>query len=216
VRACAIVPQKPLALAKSRLGTVLPARGRATLSLALLRTVCTVLRATPGVEDVVVMTPDAEVQAFAAGCGIKAVPDPAPDLNDALVEVFRSLPRQSHAILVVSADLPLLLPADAVAMLAVGETGALVLAPARDAAGTNALLLPPETRFHPAFGRASRAAHRARARALGLRVVEVHRPGLAFDVDTPADLTALEGRRWRMPVGEWRDAGSGKVRRLTL
>jgi len=215
VRACAIVPQKPLALAKSRLGTVLPARTRATLSLALLRTVCTVLRATPGVEDVLVMTPDAEVQAFAAACGVKAVPDPAPVLNDALVEVWRSLPSQSP-ILVVSADLPLLQPADAAAMLAAGDARALVLAPSRDGAGTNALLLPAGTRFRPAFGRASRTAHRARARALGLRVVEVHRPGLAFDLDTPADLTALEGGRWRTSVGEWRDAGSDEVRRSTL
>jgi 2-phospho-L-lactate/phosphoenolpyruvate guanylyltransferase len=110
--------------------------------------------------------------------------------------VFRTLAIHSRAILIVSADLPLLQPADAAAMLAAGEARRVVLAPSRDAAGTNALLLPPATLFRPAFGRGSRAAHRARARACGLRVVEVCRPGLAFDLDTPADLTALEGRRW--------------------
>ncbi len=194
MRACAIVPQKPLAVAKSRLGTVLPAGARATLSLALLKAVCTALHATRGVEVVVVMTPDPEVQAFAAACGVGAVPDPAPGLNEALAEVFRTLPTHSHAILVVSADLPLLQPADIEAIFAAGDRRTLVLAPSKDRVGTNALLLPPAIAFRPAFGPGSFAVHRHRARALGLRIAEVHRPGLAFDLDTPADLAALGGR----------------------
>ncbi|HKV70030.1 MAG TPA: hypothetical protein VJN62_02225, partial [Gemmatimonadales bacterium] len=67
------------------------------------------------------------------------------------------------------------------------------LAPSRDESGTNALLLPPGVVIHPAYGLGSRRAHRSIARRLGLRVVEVHRPGLAFDLDTPADLAALRG-----------------------
>ena len=50
MRACAIVPQKSLAVAKSRLGRALPAGARATLSLTLLRAVCAALRATPEME----------------------------------------------------------------------------------------------------------------------------------------------------------------------
>jgi len=187
----AIVLQKPLALAKSRLRQVLSARARASLSLALLERVCTALRAGIGIETVVVMTPDPVVAAFAAARGVRAVPDPAPALNAALAEAFRPLSRCSRGILVISADLPLVQAADIAAIVAAADPRALVVAPSKDTTGTNALLLPSTGAFRPAFGQASLAAHRHRAQAVGLRVVLLRRPGLAFDLDTPADLAAL-------------------------
>ncbi len=186
----AIVLQKPLALAKSRLKQVLPAGARASLSLALLEKVCTALRASMGIETVVVMTPDPVIAAFAAARGVRAIPDPAPDLNAALAEVFRHLSGCSRGILVISADLPLLQPADIAALVAAADPRTLVVAPSKDTIGTNALLLPSTAAFRPAFGQASLAAHRHRAEALGLRALLLRRPGLAFDLDTPADLAA--------------------------
>jgi 2-phospho-L-lactate/phosphoenolpyruvate guanylyltransferase len=185
------VPQKPLALAKSRLGASLRADLRAALSLRLLGRVCGFLRAASAVEDVIVMTPDPDVRAFAVASGVRSTPDPCAGFNEALVEVIRSLPAHSHAIVIMAADLPLLRLSDVVAFLAAGTPRTAVLAPARDGTGTNALLVPPATAIRPAFGAASLMLHRDRARALGLRVAEVNRVGLAFDLDTPADLVAL-------------------------
>ena len=187
----AIVLQKPLALAKSRLKQVLPAGARASLSLALLDKVCTALRAGIGIETVVVMTPDPVIAAFAAARGVRAIPDPAPDLNAALAEVFRPLSGCSRGILVISADLPLLQPADIAAIVTAADPRTLVVAPSKDTIGTNALLFPSTVAFRPAFGQASLAAHRHRAEALGLRALLLRRPGLAFDLDTPTDLAAL-------------------------
>ncbi len=198
---CAVVPQKSLAAAKGRLGTILPADARAALSLRLLSIVCASLRAAPAVEEVIVMTPDPHVRAFAAASGVRSVWDPCPGFNEALLEVIRSLPAHSHAIVIMAADLPLLRTADVAAFLAAGTPRTAVLAPARDGTGTNALLIPPATGIRPAFGPASLTVHRDRARALGLRVAEVNRPGLAFDLDTPADLVALgppNGKRIRI------------------
>ena len=195
MRVRAVVPQKWLLRAKGRLGSVLPEEARAALSLALLKSVCGVLRATAGVEDVVVMTPDPAVRDHAAACGIRGIFDPRPGLNDALAGAFRVLSITGGGLLVVAGDLPLLQPADVAALLDCGEARTLVLAPSRDVAGTNALLLPPGVVVRPAFGLGSRRGHQTLARRLGLRVVEVHRPGLAFDLDTPADLAALRG--WR-------------------
>ena len=187
----AIVLQKPLALAKSRLRRVLPHGARASLSLALLERVCAVLRASMGIEDVVVMTPDPVVVAFAAARGIRAMPDPTPGVNAALAEIFRSLSGSSRGILVISADLPLLQPVDIAAIVAAADPRTLVVAPSKDTMGTNALLLPSTVTFRPAFGQASLAAHRHRAQTAGLRAILLRRPGLAFDLDTPADLAAL-------------------------
>ncbi len=189
------MPQKSLAAAKSRLGDILRADARAALSLRLLRTVCASLRATPAVEEVIVMTPDPDVRAFAAAAGVRSVPDSSAGLNEALVEVMRSLPARSHAIVIIAADLALLRPADVAAFLAAGTPETAVLAPARDGTGTNALLVPPAMAIRPAFGPASLARHRGRASALGLRVAEVNRAGLSFDLDTPADLVALGWQR---------------------
>ena len=196
MRVRAIVPQNSLALAKSRLGDVLSAPARATLSLTLLGTICAALRATGGVEEIVIMTPDPDVRAYAAACGVRAVPDPSPGLNGALAGVFRTLSSASHGMLVVAGDLALLAPADVAAVLASGGARTLVLAPSKDQTGTNALLLPPGVVMEPLYGNGSRLLHRRRAMTQGLRVVEVYRPGLAFDLDTPTDLAALLSGGW--------------------
>ncbi len=189
MRARAIVPQKPLVLAKGRLAGALGPRARATLSLALLQTVCATLRAA-GVEDVVVMTPDHDVRARAAAWGVRAIPDPAPGLNPALAGALVPMVRWSHGVLIVAGDLPFLQPADVVALLGASTRRGVGIAPSKDGTGTNALALAPGIVISPAFGRGSFAAHRRQALVLGLAVAEIVRPGLAFDLDTPVDLAA--------------------------
>ena len=193
MRARAVVPQKTLSGAKSRLEGVLSAVERAEFSLRLLRTVCAALAAVDSVESVVVMTPDAAVRERVGSWGIRSLVDPHPGLNGALAEIIRQTP-PGCAVLVVAADLPLLRPADVAAILAACRPGALVLAPSKEGTGTNAVVVPPGMAFHPAYGTGSRAAHHRGARALGHDVVEVRRPGLAFDVDSEADLLAM--RYW--------------------
>ena len=193
MRARVIVPQHALSAAKSRLCRVLSARERADLSLALLRHVCTVLRAIADVEAIVVMTPDPEVRAQAARWGVPTRPDPRPEFNRALSEAIAETAGRAHAVVVVAADLPLLRPADVAALLAAGARGRLVLAPSKEGTGTNAVVVPPGLRFHAAYGPGSLAAHRRAARALGAEALEVRRPGLAFDLDTESDLLALAG-----------------------
>lgn len=197
MRARAIVPQKPLVLAKGRLAAALGARSRAALSLALLQHICATLRASPDVEDVVVMTPDHDVRARAAAWGVRAILDPAPGLNPALAGALVPMTGWSHGILIVAGDLPFLEVADVVALLGASTRRALAIAPSRDGTGTNALALPPGVLISPAFGRGSFATHRRQALALGLAVAEIARSGWAFDLDTPADLAAYLTARER-------------------
>jgi 2-phospho-L-lactate guanylyltransferase (CobY/MobA/RfbA family) len=62
------------------------------------------------------------------------------------------------------------------------------IAPDRAGSGTNGLALTPPDVIAFRFGIGSCAAHLGAAREAGVPAVEVHRPGLAFDLDTPADL----------------------------
>ena len=192
----AVVPQKSLAIAKGRLSDALSRAERAQLSLGLLQSVCRALGAVESVEGVIVMTPDPDVQHHAARWGVPATVDPRPDLNAALAALLVGLAGPDHGLLVVAADLPMLRPSDVAAVIARGAPRNVVLAPSKDGTGTNALLLPPGVAMLPAYGPGSLFAHRERARHLGLRVVEIRRPGLGFDVDTPGDLTGLERMGW--------------------
>ncbi|HKN47329.1 MAG TPA: 2-phospho-L-lactate guanylyltransferase [Candidatus Polarisedimenticolia bacterium] len=207
MRTGAIVPQKLFRLAKSRLAVALSPEARGALSLALLRTVCAALRAVPAIEEVAVVTPDPTVRAWADARGIRTLVDHGGGLNAALGAAFEALAASSRAVLVIASDLPLLEPMDVAALLSFGARDAVVLAPSKDGLGTNAMLLPPGARLRPAYGGASLFAHRRAAAAGGLRAVLVRRPGLALDVDEPADLAYVAGA---LPATIWsRRARSG-------
>ncbi len=187
----ALVPQKRLADAKSRLGAVLAVDERAALSRRLLAHVCYAVRAVAGVEGLTIVTPDLAVREWARRWGCETVVDPERGLNPALAHALR-LPRcDGRDVLILAADLPWVRPSDVAAVLAAGGAGRFVLAPSKDGLGTGALLIPRGARFIPEFGAGSRAAHRRAAAGLGLEVVELVRPGLAFDLDGPEDLAAL-------------------------
>jgi len=66
-----------------------------------------------------------------------------------------------------------------------------VLAPAADGRGTNAAFRRPSGLFPLRFGNDSFKPHLAAARATGMPVVVLHLPGIALDVDCPADLRRL-------------------------
>ena len=88
-------------------------------------------------------------------------------------------------VLIVNADLPSATPDDLRALHeAIPEHG-IAIAPARDGT-TNALGLADTTLFAPVYGPGSAARFRAHA----AYAVDVIRPGLRDDVDTPADLVA--------------------------
>ena len=67
-------------------------------------------------------------------------------------------------------------------------SGGVAIAPDRAGTGTNGLALRPPDAIPMRFGVGSLAAHVAEAEAAAVPIAEVHRPGLAFDLDTPADL----------------------------
>jgi 2-phospho-L-lactate guanylyltransferase len=188
----ALVPQKRLGQAKSRLAPVLAGPARTALSRALVAHVCGTIRATASIEALTVVTPDPGVVEWARRWGWDVVLDPERGLNAALDHVLRQRRCEDRDALVIAADLPWVRPSDLTAMLSAAHPERLVLAPSKEGLGTGALLIPRGADFRPAFGAGSRAAHRREAARLGLEFVEVVRPGLAFDVDAPEDLAALD------------------------
>jgi 2-phospho-L-lactate/phosphoenolpyruvate guanylyltransferase len=194
--ATVVIPVRSFEGAKSRLGAVLDAEERRDLVTRLLRRTVRAALATPGVAEVLVVSPDAEVLALAAGIGAGPVLQRSRGLNPALQEARAAAPAASR-LLIVPADLPAVSPAALAAVLLAGDAAgspSVVLCPDRHGRGTNALLLDPPDVIDPAFGGDSRAAHAWLASSADSAFVEV--PGdLGLDVDTPDDLLLVSAEQ---------------------
>ena len=182
----AIIPVKASPESKSRLAGVLDAPARAALVDAMLERVIEAAVSARNIARVALLgtpraVPPADVERLAEpGQGLNAA------VTSALAEVAA---RGASRVVFVHGDLPTV-SARELELLAAAPSGEIAIAPDRHGTGTNALSLPlPEARgFSFAFGPDSFALHLAEAERRGLKVEEIHSPGLARDVDEPDDL----------------------------
>jgi 2-phospho-L-lactate guanylyltransferase len=183
-----IVPHRGLEAAKSRLAPVLDAAEREQLAARLLALVLSV--AHQACADVVVITPAASLEPIVSAAGARLAVQRGMGLNQGLDQArAEALADGVETLCVLHGDLPNLTVADVEALIAaVASPAGVAIAPDRAGSGTNGLAMRPATAIGFAFGIGSFAAHRSAAEAAGLPVAVVERPGLAFDLDTPADL----------------------------
>lgn len=193
MRTIALVPIKALTAAKSRLAAALDPAARAALTLRALGNVLAALD-TPGIAARVVVTPDEAVLRAAGAAGAIGLRQDGEGLNEGLAQGRAwAVAAGAEALLIVLGDLPLLARADVGAILDLADRpGVAVFAPDRHGTGTNALLLRPPDALPFAFGVGSLARHRAAAATRGLLPRWYDAPGTALDLDTPADLAALD------------------------
>ncbi|MEO7248291.1 MAG: 2-phospho-L-lactate guanylyltransferase, partial [Novosphingobium sp.] len=121
---------------------------------------------------------------------IELLPEPEGGLNAAVSSARETVAaRGATRIVTLAGDLPQVTAAD-VGALATLLPGVIGIAPDRHGTGTNALSLPlPEAlNFIYAYGPGSCVKHKAEAARLGLTLREINSPGLARDIDEPADL----------------------------
>lgn len=189
------IPVRAFDGAKSRLGAVLDAEERHDLVESLLRRTVAAALATPGVVEVIVVSPDPDVLAVAEEAGATPLLQRSRGLNPALQEA-RAV-ATGERLLVLPGDLPTVTSSDLALLLVAGDEAgspSVVLAPDRHRRGTNALLLDPPEAIDPAFGGDSRAGHAWLAESADIRFVEL--PGvLELDLDTPDDLLLAEALR---------------------
>lgn len=188
----AVIPVKPPGEGKSRLEGALGAADRAALIRAMFRRV---LKAAleAGVETIVISR-DVGIRREAEAAGAWALEESdGGSLNEALETARRFLAaRGAEALLVLPADLPAIEADDIRAMTTLAWAApAVVVAPDRQEQGTNALLVAPLGAIGFAFGPDSFARHCDAATRAGITPAVLRRPGLALDVDTPADLEAV-------------------------
>lgn len=186
-----LVPHRGLASAKTRLSERLDPDERAALARRLLERVLRVAREAHRGE-VVVISPDEELRALTDAAGSRLLVQRGMGLNAGLEQARRDVAAGVDLLVVLHGDLPGLEADDVHALAdAVASPAGVGIAPDRSGAGTNALALRPPDVISFRFGPGSFEAHSAAARAAGVPVAVVERQGLAFDLDTPADLDRL-------------------------
>lgn len=187
----AIIPVKPLRLAKSRLAAVFTPTQRQAFAEIMLRHVLQVLRETPEIAGTLVISRDSKALAIAREYNANTVQESgAPELNLALTRATQVLASwKCNAVIVLPADLPLIAPEDISRIVELGiDEPSVVIATDRNHDGTNALFMRPPGLIPYAYGEGSYERHVALARQAGALVREYESQRLMLDIDLPEDI----------------------------
>jgi len=186
-----LLPVKCFRNAKQRLSHALDDTRRTGLARAMLQDVLTMISRARTPERVVVFTADEEVIQMTKPFGFDVVMEKSVDGHSAAVnQMVDELAGTCSEILSIAADLPRLQPSEIdFALSAASEP--ITLIPSRDWTGTNGVVFITPARIAMEYGEGSFRRHLSKAAAAGLRSDVMDLPGVAFDIDTPADLKAF-------------------------
>jgi 2-phospho-L-lactate guanylyltransferase len=104
----------------------------------------------------------------------------------------RILAAEGHDMLTVPGDIPRVTAAEIAAVIETHHPApSVTIVPAHDERGSNAVLCSPPLVMPLRFGNDSFFPHLAAARAAGIEPMVLKLPGIALDIDQPADVHAL-------------------------
>jgi 2-phospho-L-lactate guanylyltransferase len=188
-----LVPVKNLSGAKQRLAALFDQPTRTALAQAMLFDVLETLVRWPDCPAVSVVTSDPFAIHLAQHGRFSVIHDHNNrSETDAIEMATRFCEAQGvESTLVIPGDIPLIQSSELEKILQSAPAQGSVLVRAADGRGTNAIFRRPAGLFPARFGNDSFEPHYAAARATGKACVVLSLPGIALDVDTPADLRAL-------------------------
>lgn len=185
-RSGTVIPIRAFALGKARLAASLDRAERAALGRRWAEQVVHAAAPMP----VVVVSSDPDVRAWANRLALEVLDDPG-SLDDAAAAGLHHL--RAHGcrrVVVAHADLPR--ANDLTRLTRDAARPVIAVVPCHRDDGSPVLSVPTAHNFRFAYGPGSFRRHTAEARRLGLGVRVLRDPNLAFDVDVPDDLVALE------------------------
>lgn len=202
----AVVPVKDTSAAKQRLAPALPPPLRQALALAMLEDVLAALAEARGLAGRLLVTIDPAAQALAARYSAECMADGALDGHTgAVTAAARRLAREGRgALLTLPGDIPLVTAAEIDQLAAVHRPApSFTIAPSHDEKGSNAIIMSPPDAVPLRFGDDSFFPHLAAAEACGIAPTVLHLPGIALDIDNPADLAHFSRLGSRTRAGLW-------------
>lgn len=194
----ALIPIKGFERGKSRLSRVLAPAERAELARELFEHVVRVLRASPAIDQIAIVSDSAEVRAQAEQLEVLPLTDSvgseglAGVVDCALQELEE---RGASSVMICMSDLPDLRVEDIASVARQLDESDVVLVPDLLQKGTNVIAMRAATSLPSCLGHPdSLSRHQRRARDLGLTASVQLSSGIGFDVDSPRDLERLRSR----------------------
>ncbi len=188
-----LVPIKNTAFAKQRLAAALDQPCRTKLAQAMLYDVLSTIYSWKNRPSVGIVTGDPYAAALAKQYKFEIIPDALDSGETGAIEMATRvcMERGEDSTLVIPGDIPLIEAWELEEILKRAPSEGSVLVPAGDGRGTNAAFRRPADLFPLRFGNDSFKPHHAAAIATGKPCVVLDLPGIAVDVDNPADLRQL-------------------------
>jgi 2-phospho-L-lactate guanylyltransferase len=189
-----LIPVRSLDDGKRRLANMLTPDERRLMVEAMLRDVVAAAQSCDRISSIVVVTDDDDAANLARRLGAAALSGIGPIGYSRTVALAVNHLRESnpHAIIVIPADVPLV-TADELSTVAaaVAAPGAVALVEADPDGGTNCIGLSAFAAVEFQFGACSFRRHVESIRGFGQTPLQLHLPGLTFDVDWPEQLVDL-------------------------
>ena len=190
----AVVPVKQLDGAKQRLADFLSPELRRALATIMLEEVLAALADAHHLAGIALVTLDPHARRLAARLGARVITEGARDGHTGSVDAARRLfaAEGCPGILTLPGDVPCTTSAEIDAALGAHRAApAFTIVPAHDDQGSNAVIISPPLAVPLRFGENSYFPHLDAARASGIEPTIVRLPGIAMDIDHPADLAAF-------------------------
>ncbi len=208
MKAVAVVTAKQFSEAKQRMAESVGPELRRDLVEAMLGDVLDAVSEARMVETALVVTAEPAAAALAESFGAEVITDPGGIGHSAaaLLGVGRAQELGAEVVILLPGDCPLLKSRELDHLLTGIPSPFVTVVPDRHGTGTNSLVLSPPVAIEPSFGEGSCRRHLDLAREAGVPGVIEEVPGLALDLDTPADIVALTTRLAAGPGGARRTA----------
>lgn len=187
----AVIPVKELDGAKQRLAGFLSPDERHRLAVTMLEEVLTALASATRLAGVALVTLDPHATAIARQHNWRVITEGARTSHTGAVDAGRSILAAEGiaGILTLPGDIPATTGAEIDAALAAHTEFTIV--PAHDEQGSNTVIVSPPLAVKLRFGDNSYFPHLDAARIAGITPTIIQQPGIAMDIDHPADLATF-------------------------
>ena len=190
----AIIPVKEFAGAKDRLSGLLSPHERLVLAATMLTDVLDAVAGCRHLAGVTIVTIDPNATVLGKKFGARIMTDGARDGHTGSVNAGRRIlvSEGREGMITMPGDIPAVRASDIDAVLSAHRAApSCTISPAHDDQGSNAGVCSPPEVVPLRFGDNSYFPHLDAARRRGIEPTILRLPGIALDIDHPADLAAL-------------------------
>ncbi len=201
----AVVPVKDLSKAKERLSSILSQTERTALAYAMLEDVLRAMKGSRLLDRLFVVTSDENAIELAKILGVEIIKETKQEGESTSVDYASKICKNmgAQSVLVIPGDTPLVTPGDVDLILEKEKSyPSVVLVPARDDMGTNAIFRKPPDVIPSRFGYDSFKKHINEARQRNIPYEVYYLSMVALDVDEPEDLALFGSKKSRTKAYE--------------